>query len=1205
MAETTVAWNVDSNLIDEVIYQFEKAFKEGKNPNPDDCLKGEGLTRWRLLMELLHSDLELRLRAGQSVKVADYLARYPELAKFPNEVIVLLETEIRLLKQQGNQPDPRSYEEQFGSLLGDRVKDLFSRVRDSLPAIPGYEILDTIGHGGMGVVYRAKHLLLNREVALKLIRPEKMRDEATTASFKARFRREAESVASINHPNVVQIYETGDYDGTLFLAMELVKGQSLQKYIDTHGVMSPQNAAAMFIKLAQGLQAVHEKQIIHRDLKPDNILLSEQLEPKISDFGLARPLESASHETAAGTPVGTPAYMSPEQASLKDEKITALVDVYGLGATLYCALTGHAPFPRESLLVTLEKVRTENVLPIRDLRKEVPLDLETICLKCLNKEPKDRYSSSNLLACDLQSFLEDKPIEARPASRLEKLTRWCRRNKMAAGLISVIVTVLIAGAVISSYFAISAESRAQESLKTLDRLAVNEGLRLAESGDIAKALLWFAQPLKETRGLNVEEKQPHMLRYYWHFRYLTGIINLNRSALLKTSYYPTYSRSLISDSNSSAKYKIVRDQDIVFVPHPSISHKHDCDNWHAVSDDGKFITVSLDDNSHALANNTLVVYDAQNGSIISPQLKHDTPVSSALFSPDGRRLVVVTMYYIWIWDIPTGKLVNQPIPFDSLGSRQNIAISYDNRFVAVAKDKYVTIVSISNNKNNAQSFQHITSIYTISFTPDCRLLQINRDDARAIVPLMLLADIKSHNAMFCNPTYSNDKSKLIVVTENEILQWDTHTWKSIGQPIRHKGEFWRANYDTSKDYILAKSRAAVFIYDANTGKSLGLPFIHTSRVDDMQLMCDGKYLLTLANDCIYVWDVRYCFFPHRVLSWQGGIRDISIDNRNPTYVSARSIDSTCIKWDIVTGVMIDRYNDSDSSKLVASSKNGKYCATEREEAGVSVIDVLHEKKVVSSIVLDHRISLHNRGPQDSPRVNFSNDGSMIFILSDSGEARIWHSTNGRPVSAPMRHLAMITSAQFTPDDKYLITTSFDKTARVWDATSGLPLSPPLNHGIAPVGFCELFLNDNRLVTHAMDRHIRLWTLPDNPIQAQDCIKIAELYSGCKLDSLGGVVPLNEGEWRERYEFLISNYPNLFSVPETSLRVWRELQIQECINEGDLASAYFHHWWKLSDAILSSPRKSIVPTTQDVPRTKPMQTAVFPMNAAPVKDTDNP
>lgn len=775
MAETTVAWNVDSNLVDEVIYQFEKAFKDGKNPNPDDYLKGEGLTRWRLLMELLHSDLELRLRAGQSVKVADYLVRYPEIAKFPNEVIVLLETEIRLLKQMGKQPDPQIYEEQFGSVLGDRVKELFSRVRGSLPVIPGYEILDTIGHGGMGVVYRARHLLLNREVALKLIRPEKMRDEASTASFKARFRREAESVASINHPNVVQIYETGDYDGTLFLAMELVKGQSLQKHIDSNGVMSPQAAAGMFIKLAMGLQAVHEKQIIHRDLKPENILLNEQLEPKISDFGLARPLEGASHETAAGTPVGTPAYMSPEQASLKDEKITPLVDVYGLGATLYCALTGHAPFPRESLLVTLEKVRTENVLPIRDQRKEVPLDLETICLKCLSKDAGKRYSDAKELADELRRFAKNEPIHARPVGRAEKTWRWCKRHPMIAGLSSGIAALLLAATAVSSglsWWALKEKERADgnaiaakdnedkatknaaEILKEKQRAeqllalqSTREGLYQWQSGNHHSGLLWITQPL---------------------------VISADRPSIIKSTRERLASYRKFGDTQCHLRQ--------LFIPKEYVTYRYP---------DRSPELIPMEDS---------ILHEADKEWMPSSH-NFDPVIDHAAFSPDGRKILTVSGC-TEVWDCKTGKIICPPLNDQGRVQRGvNFAVfSPDGRKVVTASsDNTARVWDCSSGQPLSPPFVHKSKVHSAVFSPDGNNILTASEDRTAVLwdsasGIQIAPPLIHNGGVYC-AMFSLDGKRIVTVSSDRIVSlWDAKSCKLITKLNAHSDIVTRAEF---------------------------------------------------------------------------------------------------------------------------------------------------------------------------------------------------------------------------------------------------------------------------------------------------------------------------------------------------------------------------------------------------------------------------
>ncbi|HQR42924.1 MAG TPA: serine/threonine-protein kinase, partial [Gemmatales bacterium] len=274
MVNTTVNWGDQSHAMHEILFRFENAFRAGENPDVNDFLQGEGLSRWRLLTELLHSDLELRLRAGQNMQVMQYLERFPELSSLPNELAALVATEIRILNQLGQPVQQLKYVAEYGSLLGARIKNIFQAVGMALPDISGYELLSVVGQGGMGQVYRARHLQLQRDVAIKVIRADKISSELDANRYRSRFRKEATSVAGVNHPNVVQIYEIGERDGLLFLSMECVEGNSLQKRIDSEGVLSPKLAAEMFIKIASGAAAVHQQQIIHRDLKPDNILLT-------------------------------------------------------------------------------------------------------------------------------------------------------------------------------------------------------------------------------------------------------------------------------------------------------------------------------------------------------------------------------------------------------------------------------------------------------------------------------------------------------------------------------------------------------------------------------------------------------------------------------------------------------------------------------------------------------------------------------------------------------------------------------------------------------------------------------------------------------------------------------------------------------------------------------------------------------------------
>jgi serine/threonine-protein kinase len=298
----------------------------------------------------------------------------------------------------------------------------------SLPQVPGYEVQGELGRGGMGVVYKARHLRLQRTVALKML----LAGAHAELSGRERFQREAEAVAALRHPNIVQVFDVGEVDNRPYFTMEFVEGGSLAERI--RGVPQPaRQAAELVATLADAVHAAHQGGIVHRDLKPANVLLTSDGTPKVTDFGLARRLEGNEGLTISGTPVGTPSYMSPCQAR-GDRDVGPATDVWALGAILYELLTGRPPFHAESATATLQQVVSDDPVPPARLNARVPRDLETICLKCLEKEPAARYASAQALADDLRRFGRGEPIEARPLRWPGRLLRWARRRPTAAAL---------------------------------------------------------------------------------------------------------------------------------------------------------------------------------------------------------------------------------------------------------------------------------------------------------------------------------------------------------------------------------------------------------------------------------------------------------------------------------------------------------------------------------------------------------------------------------------------------------------------------------------------------------------------------------------------------------------------------------------------------------------------------------------------------
>jgi tetratricopeptide (TPR) repeat protein len=322
-----------------------------------------------------------------------------------------------------------------------------------MPQVPGYDVLRELGRGGMGVVYEARQVQLGRRVALKMI----LVGNHASAAQRQRFRAEVEAVAHLQHPNVVQIHEVGEAEGLPYCALELVDGGSLADRLGGTP-QPPREAAELVAVLAEAVQAAHARGFVHRDLKPANVLLTPNGTPKIADFGLAKRLDGAPALTSTGVVLGTPCYMAPEQAAGKKE-VGPAADVYALGAILYELLTGRPPFTGTTPLDTLVLVASTEPVPPSRLRPRVPRDLETVCLKCLQKDPARRYARAQDLADDLGRYLKGEPIRARPVPAWERALKWARRRPAAAALLAV--SGLAALALLLMGLAYNARLRAQ------------------------------------------------------------------------------------------------------------------------------------------------------------------------------------------------------------------------------------------------------------------------------------------------------------------------------------------------------------------------------------------------------------------------------------------------------------------------------------------------------------------------------------------------------------------------------------------------------------------------------------------------------------------------------------------------------------------------------------------------------------------------
>ena len=390
---------------------------------------------------------------------------------------------------------------------------------DQLPREFGdYELLEKIAHGGMGVVYKARHNSLNRIVAIKMILIGAMANEDEIR----RFYNEAEATAQLDHPNIVPVFDVGCHEGQHYFSMSFISGESLADKLK-RGPLPCREAANCVLRIANAVQTAHEMGIVHRDLKPGNVLIDTDHEPKVTDFGLAKRLEANSELTATGTIIGTPGFMPPEQANGNLHQINARSDVYSLGAVLYATLTGKAPFEGQNQLETIFQVLQDEPKPLRSIDKSIPHDLQVICMKCLEKDPALRYESANDLAEDLRLFLAGEPILAK-SDFYRRFRKWTiKEPTLAAHLGAILVMMLL---IVINYFIFGNDNAA------FDRLILDELILIAWAGvafflqksinrlpDLSNylSLFWAAvNPLIATALICVNAK-PQTLLYFLFF----------------------------------------------------------------------------------------------------------------------------------------------------------------------------------------------------------------------------------------------------------------------------------------------------------------------------------------------------------------------------------------------------------------------------------------------------------------------------------------------------------------------------------------------------------------------------------------------------------------------------------------------------------------------------------------------------------------
>lgn len=619
----------------------------------------------------------------------------------------------------------------------------------ALPELPGYEILGVLGRGGMGVVYQARQLALNRVVALKRLR-------STSRKEALRARVEAEALGRLQHAYIVQIHEVLEHEGRIYLALEFVAGGSLQAQLA--GKPQPCEAAARLIELAaRGVHHAHQNDIVHRDLKPANILLargeqeSEACEkdrdartssyglPKIADFGVAKWLAAEAGQTEHGDVLGTATYMAPEQAAGDLAQIGPASDIYSLGVVLYEMLAGRVPLQGTTTLETLALVRGEEPVSPRLLQPHIPRDLETICLKCLEKEPASRYRTAADLADDLARFLNHEPIRARRTAFWERGLKWARRRPAVAALsVALALTALSGVAGIAwewrraeeqAVAELAARKRAEENERKVERLSarmmLDRAAALCEAGEIRRGLLWMVEALEagERAGdadlarvarLNLSAWRPFLLRER---------ARCSRAGVAAIAFDPSGKTLLAGGPDGQARPWNLLDGESAG---PPLAHGGPIHAL-AYSSDGRLVlTGAAAEGDRGQAR----LFEAATGRTLFPPLSHSGPVSQIAFCDGDRKFVTVCPDAVRLWRVADGQPVgsamkHEPLPADAHAPRRPLkaVVSPDGKLIATGgSDWMVRIWNASTAEPLGEALEATHVVVALAFSPDSKII---------------------------------------------------------------------------------------------------------------------------------------------------------------------------------------------------------------------------------------------------------------------------------------------------------------------------------------------------------------------------------------------------------------------------------------------------------------------------------------------------
>jgi WD40 repeat protein len=950
----------------------------------------------------------------------------------------------------------------------------------AVPRVDGYEVLGELGRGGMAVVYKARHLRLGRLVALKVL-PVGAHAGPEAA---ARFRREAEALARLQHPNVVQVHEAGEQGDRPWLALELVEGGSLAQRLAGRP-LPPTEAARLAELIARAVQAAHEAGVVHRDLKPANVLLTPAGDPKVTDFGLARGPGDAD-QTGTGAVLGTPQYMAPEQAAGHSHRAGPAADVWALGVVLYELLAGRPPFQGQSALDTLRRVERDDPLPPGRYRPGVPRDLETVCLKCLEKAPHRRYPSAAALADDLRRFQAGMPVSARPLSPAGRLARWARRHPAVAALSAAVAAVALAGAAAVAWqwrAAVAARGQAEATARQeADARALAEETARREADARALAEGRRREAVRLLVGLSAERHLDLCARGEVPLG-LFGLADDLRQALADAPDETADLRHAIRLNLSAWRPRLHTLEEAVDLG-TQITNG-------GLTPDGE--------TAYALFADGTVRLWAPDGAPLGPPLRLAGPVRAVAVSPDRRRAAAACGSEAVVWDVASGRPIGGPLRH--AGGVVAVAFSRDGRLVATGGlDRTARLWRADGGEAVGSPLEHTGPVFCLDFSPDgsrlvtgggrsvrlwavdtgrpvgeplplggpVRLVLFSPDGSAfaaavgAVNPgsgavRVFAADsgqARGKAAQFRAPVtalaFSPDGRLLVAGSADGTARLlDVATGAALGGPLRHAGAVTAAAFDPDGSCFATAATAAARgpgpggearLWEAPSGRPLGAPLAHPDRPLGLAFTRGGHALRTAAADGrLRLWALA----PGRP---GGG----PLPAGEPQTAAAFTSDGQALltegvmgvvrRWDALTGEARGK-TPTPAGLRFAGAALGPHgrALLPLNGGGARLWDLAAGRAAGPPLTFADRPGARPSALALGP------DGRTALLAAPDGAVQAWDAEAGESRGAltpPGPHLFALA---FAPDRRSFLAGRRDGTAQRHDAATGAALGPPLRH----------------------------------------------------------------------------------------------------------------------------------------------------------------